>query len=98
MRLAIIAFAAATCIGTALPAAAQSFEVGPGGVGVDLRSERHRDRDWEGERWGRERGMERRRASRDWDETGSVGRCREVTIRERNEDGDMITRTRRSCR
>jgi hypothetical protein len=92
MRVAFLALVAATCIGTALPAAAQSIEVGPGGVGVDLRGPRARDYDRD-----EYRRVERRR-SRDWDETGSVGRCREVTVRERNEYGDRVTRTRRDCR
>jgi hypothetical protein len=65
---------------------AQTLEVGPGGVGVDLRGPHQRERD-----------RERRRAMRHWDETGSVG-CREVTIRERNEYGERVTRTRRECR
>ncbi len=92
MRVAFLALVAATCIGTALPAAAQSIEVGPGGVGVDLRGPRARDYDRD-----EYRRVERRR-SRDWDETGSVGRCREVPVRERNEYGDRDTRTRRDCR
>ncbi|MGA0595100.1 hypothetical protein [Enterovirga sp. CN4-39] len=93
MRFTVIALAAATCIGTALPAAAQSIEVGPRGVGVDLRSPGQRERDWERDQWRRERARERRR----WDETGSVRGCREVTVRERNEYGDRVTRTRREC-
>ena len=98
MRITLLALVAATCLGTALPVAAQTFEVGPGGVGVDLRSPRQRDRDFERDEWRRDRAVERRRAARSWDETGSVGRCREVTIRERNEYGDRVTRTRRDCR
>lgn len=94
MRVTLVALAAATFIGTALPVAAQSIEVGPGGVGVDLRGPRARERDWER----REMRREERRAGRYYDETGSVGRCREVTIRERNEYGDRVTRTRRECR
>ena len=94
MRVTLLALAAATCLGTALPAAAQTFEVGPGGVGVDLRSPRQRERDFER----REMRREERRGGRYYDETGSVGRCREVTVRERNEYGDRVTRTRRECR
>ncbi len=93
MRVTLLALAAATCIGTALPAAAQSIEVGPGGIGVDIRGPRARDRDYDRDDYRR---VERRRG-RDWDETGSVGRCREVTVRERNEYGDRVTRTRREC-
>ncbi|MBM0207579.1 DUF1206 domain-containing protein [Micromonospora sp. STR1s_5] len=44
MRITLLALAAATCIGTALPVAAQSIEVGPGGFGVDLRGPRARER------------------------------------------------------
>jgi hypothetical protein len=33
----------------------------------------------------------------DYDRTGSIG-CRTVTIRERNEDGDMITKRIERCR
>ena len=95
MRLTIMAIMAATCIATTVPAAAQTFEVGPGGVGVDIRGPRARDRDWDRDD---HRRVERRRAARNWDETGSVGRCREVTVRERNEYGERITRTRRECR
>ncbi|MDB5511741.1 MAG: hypothetical protein JWR08_1224 [Enterovirga sp.] len=81
------------------PAAAQTVEIGPGGgVGLDLRSPRQRDRDELREEARRERQYERRRARRDDDlATGTVG-CREVTIRERDEDGDTVTRTRRDCR
>ena len=94
MRVTLLALAAATCIATALPAAAQTFEVGPGGIGVDVRGPRARDRDWDRDDYRR---VERRRA-RSWDETGSVGRCREVTIRERDEVGYRVTRSRRDCR
>jgi hypothetical protein len=95
MRVTILAIAAAACIGAAIPATAQSIDVGPGGVGVDLRSPRQRERDWDREEARRDRARERRR----WDETGSTrGDCREVTIRERNDYGEMVTRTRRDCR
>ena len=94
MRMTLFALAAAACIGAAVPASAQSIEVGPGGVGVDIRGPRARDRDYDREEIRR---TERRRG-RDWDETGSAGRCREVTIRERNEYGERVTRTRRDCR
>ena len=94
MRSVLLAIAAAAAIGAAIPASAQTVEVGPGGVGVDLRSPRQRERDWER----REIRREERRANRYYDETGSVGGCREVTVRERNEYGDRITRTRRDCR
>jgi len=97
MRISLLALVAATCIGSAVPAAAQSIEVGPGGVGVDIRGPRARDRDFERDEYRRDRSVERRRG-RDRDETGSAGRCREVTIRERNEYGDRVTRTRRECR
>lgn len=95
MRAAIIAIAAAACLTTALPASAQTVEVGPGGVGVDLRSPRQRERDWERDQYRQDRSAERRRDR--WDETGSIG-CREVTVRERNDYGERVTRTRRECR
>jgi hypothetical protein len=98
MRLTIMALMAATCIAATVPASAQTFQVGPGGIGVDVRSPAQRQRDLEREELRRERAVERRRGARDWDETGSVGRCREVTVRERNEYGERITRTRRECR
>lgn len=100
MRTTALAFAAAAILGGSLisiPARAQTVEVGPGGVGVDLRSPRQRERDYVRE----EERRDRRRAMRDQDEmsTGSVrGGCREVTIRERNDYGEMVTRTRRECR
>lgn len=94
MRTAFLAIAAAACLATALPASAQTFEVGPGGVGVDLRSPRQRERDFEREEYRRDRERERRRDR--WDESSAD--CREVTIRERNEYGERVTRTRRDCR
>lgn len=89
----------ATFVG-APPAVAQTVEIGPrGGVGVDLRNPRQRDRDEVREEARRERDSDRRRARRDDDvATGAVGGCREVTIRERNDYGETVTRTRRDCR
>ena len=96
MKLATIAFlAAALAGGTAVEA--QTFEVGPGGVGVDLRSPRQREREIERAEERRERFRERRRAER-YEDDRPRGGCREVTVRERNDYGEMVTRTRRTCR
>ena len=94
-NITIPLFAALLIGGSALPAASQMVEVWPGGVGVDLRSPRQRERDIERRDFERERRADRRRG---WDETGSASRCREVTVTERNEYGDRVTRTRRDCR
>ena len=99
MRTAALLVTAATILGASFASVpssiAQTIEVGPGGVGVDIRSPRQRERDWERA----EARRDRWRAERRYDDvtTGSVG-CREVTIRERDEDGVMTTRRRRDCR
>jgi hypothetical protein len=95
MRFIAIAIVAASLAG-GTAAQAQTVEVGPGGVGLDLRSPRQRERDFEREQDRREEYRERRRAERDYDRRR--GGCREVTIRERNDYGEMVTRTRRECR
>jgi hypothetical protein len=50
----------------------------------------------------RERVIERRRIERrGYDDdlvTGSTGRCKTVTVRERDENGDLVTRSVRRCR
>lgn len=104
MKALNLAVAAMTALGsvalTQAPAMAQSLQVGPGGVGVDLRPPGERRRDMERERAMRERDMERRderrmrRARRDDDRGG----CREVTVRERGPRGEMVTRSTRECR
>lgn len=109
MRLTAIGLAAAVLLGatsvSAPPAAAQSIEVGPGGgIGVDLRSNRQRERDFQREEARRDRDIERRRADRrdrDYGDvtTSSTRRgCREVTVRERNAYGEVETRRTRDCR
>jgi len=86
MRLALIGLAAATVIGTALPAAAQGvgIEVGTPGVGVRIgdpdrhyyREHRYRDRD------------------RYYDNRGD---CRTVTVRRERDDGTVVVRKQRRC-
>lgn len=75
MRRAIWTMAAAALLsGVALNApiaTAQTVEVGPGGVGVDLRSPRQRDRDVQREESRRDRDYDRRRAYRDGDRSAS---------------------------
>ncbi|MDB5511204.1 MAG: hypothetical protein JWR08_687 [Enterovirga sp.] len=103
MKSLNLALAAAMALGsvalTQAPAVAQSLQVGPGGVGVDLRPPGERRLDRERERAMREREMDRRddrsmrRARRD-DDRG----CREVTVRERGPRGEMVTRRTRDCR
>ena len=89
-QIACAVLTAAMLIGGSA-AQAQTVEVGPGGVGVDLRGPRARDRDFERE----DRFRERRRADRDYGRGG--GDCREVTVTRRNEYGERVTRTRREC-
>jgi hypothetical protein len=86
--------AAATLIGTGLVAATPTLAqvelgIGPSGPSVRIgRDDPYRER----------RYIERRRYDRDVMSTGSVGRCRTVTIREEDEDGDIVTRRVRRCR
>jgi hypothetical protein len=91
----ILAFAlAATTTFGASAVSAQSIDLGPGGPSVDLRSDRARERD-------RDRREMRRDQERDRDrEVSRRGdtRCREVTIRERDQYGNTETRRREDCR
>lgn len=99
LKTTAIALAAATLIGT-VPVAAQTIDLGRNGPSIDLRSDRQRERDFQREENRRDRERDRR-AERRYDRdasTGSVGRCREVTIRERDDFGRMRTRTREECR
>lgn len=90
-RTLAFALAAATILG-ASAVSAQTIDLGPGGPSVDMRSDRARERDFRRE-------QDRREMRRDRDiSTGSVGRCREVTIRERDEYGNVETRRRQDCR
>lgn len=93
IRATILALTTATML-AATGASAQQVQI-PGGPSVDFRSERQRDRDFERERMRRD--GDYRRGDRDYT-TGSTGRCREVTIRERDDYGRMTTRTREECR
>lgn len=98
MRFAAFAFLAATIAG-ATAVQAQTLEVGPGGVGVDLRGPR--ERVIERDEYPRDGYRERRRRERfrDREELRAGGRgCREITVRSRNEYGERVTRTRRECR
>lgn len=106
MRRVTLALAAAAVIGgigaSAPGAVAQVVDFGQGGIGLDLRSSRQRQRDVEREDARREferddyeRRREARRRARYEEEYGS--RCREVTVRERNAYGEIETRRSRDC-
>ena len=96
LRATALAFAAATLL-TATGASAQSIDFGGrGGPSIDLRSGGQRERDFRREERFREREMERR-AMRRAERRGGGG-CREITIRERDAYGRMVTRTREECR
>ena len=95
LRATALAVAAAAMLGTSA-VSAQTIDLGGrGGPSIDLRSDRQRERDYRRDQVRRDydRGYDRRDLS-----TGSVrGGCREVTIRERDDYGRMVTRTRRDC-
>lgn len=97
LRATALAIAAAAMLGTS-GVSAQVIDLGRGGPQIDLRSERQRDRDYQREQYGRERGYDGRAGQHDRRDlsTGSVG-CREVTVRERDDHGQMVTRTTRRC-
>ena len=97
-RATALAFAAAAIIGTT-GVQAQTVDIGPGGPSIDLRSSRQRDRDFQRDEVRRDRDYDRRSSRGDRDvSTGSVGRCREVTVRERDDEGRTVTRQTRDCR
>lgn len=96
LRAMTLALAAATMIGSSA-VQAQSIDLGPGGPSIDLRNQHQRERDFEREDMRRDRERERRRAEREGD-YGRGGRCREITVRERDDDGRMVTRRTRECR
>jgi|1185.fasta_scaffold230116_1 hypothetical protein len=75
----------------ASPSSAQ-VQMGIGPDGPRVRVGPDADRRYE------HRYIEHRRFDDDRLTTGSVGRCRTVTIREEDEDGDMVTRRIRRCR
>lgn len=105
LRATALALAAATIIGSA-PLSAQTIDLGGrGGPSIDLRSERQKDRDFRREQAARDREFDRREEERDRRRaarrdrdlaTGSTG-CREITVRERDDFGRTVTRTRREC-
>jgi Ni/Co efflux regulator RcnB len=88
-----IALTAATLVGGSAAVSAQSLDIGPGGPRIDLRSDRERAREREFRREERERERDRR-SYRDRGE----GRCREVTVRERDSYGNVEVTRRRECR
>ena len=96
MRFGAIALVAASLL-SASAVQAQTLQLGPGGVGVDMRSPRQRERDALREEERRERFRDRRRAERDFYRERERD-CREVTVTRRNEYGERVTRTRRECR
>jgi hypothetical protein len=75
----------------ASPSSAQ-VQMGIGPHGPSVRVGPDSDRRYE------RRYIERRRFHDDRLTTGSVGRCKTVTIREEDDDGDMVTRRIRRCR
>lgn len=92
-----MALAAAAMLGTTA-VSAQTIDFGRGGPSLDLRSNKQRERDYQRDEYRRDqlrsdRGYDRRDLS-----TGSVRNgCREVTVRERDDYGNTVTRTRRDC-
>ncbi|MDB5590386.1 hypothetical protein [Enterovirga sp.] len=98
LRATALAVAAAAMLGTSA-ASAQVIDLGRGGPQIDLRSDRQRDRerDWRRDHHRYDRDGDRgSRYDRRGLTTGSVG-CREVTVRERDDYGRMVTRTTRRC-
>jgi hypothetical protein len=103
MRKALL-ITAATIMGgmmlSAAPSQAQprvELGFGPNGPTVDINRRDH-------DRWDRRdhnRWKRHHRYSRDYDDdmtTGSVDRCRTIIVRERQPDGDRITKRIRRCR
>jgi hypothetical protein len=86
---------AITLIGTTA-ASAQSIDIGPRGIGVDVdgsdRRIERRERRWDGDR---EDSVIIRR-DRDVRTTGSV-RCRTTIVRRENRFGEVVTRRIREC-
>jgi hypothetical protein len=103
LKASTLALIAATIIGSSA-VQAQTIQLGPSGPAVDLRSERQRDRDMQREEMRREREMDRRRADRELNRrdrdmsTGSTSRCRTITVRERDDNGRMVSRRTEECR
>lgn len=97
LRATALAFAAAAMLGSGV-ASAQTIDLGRGGPSIDRRSDRQRERDFERRQMRRDGEYGRRGYDRNNLTTGSVrGGCREVTIRERDDFGRTVTRTRRDC-
>ena len=97
LRATALVFAAAAMLGTTA-ASAQTIDLGRGGPSIDLRSDRQRERDYERRELRRESEYDRRGYDRrDFSTGNGRGGCREVTIRERDDYGRTVTRTRRDC-
>jgi hypothetical protein len=97
MKLIVTSLAASIILG-ATAVSAQTFQLGPNGPSIDLRSPEQRERE---ELRERRRDREERRTRRDWDRdtTGSIGRdCETVIVRERNRFGELETTRERRCR
>lgn len=97
LKTTAIALATVAMLGTTA-VSAQTIDLGRGAPSIDLRSNKQRERDYQRDNYRREqtrsdRGYDRRDLS-----TGSVRNgCREVTVRERDDYGNTVTRTRRDC-
>ena len=97
LRATALAFAAAAMLGTT-GVSAQTIDFGRGGPSVDLRSDRQRERDFQRRQLRRDAEYGRGRYDRDDLSTGSVrGGCRQITVREQDDYGRTVTRTRRDC-
>lgn len=97
LKGAVLVLATVTMLGSA-GVSAQTIDLGGrGGPSIDLRNEGQRERDLRREERARDRAAERRARDRDG-ATGSVGRCRQVTVRERDDMGRTVTRRTEECR
>ena len=92
-QFAFAVLAMATIGVTAVPA--QTVDFGPGGPSVDLRSRGQRERDLDREEIRREQRRRDRQEDR-YSDRGGPG-CRTVTVREQDDYGRTVTRTRREC-
>jgi Ni/Co efflux regulator RcnB len=95
VRATALVVAAAAMLGTSA-VSAQVVDLGRGGPTIDLRSDRQRERDYQRREMRRDAEYGRSRYDRRDLSTGSVG-CRTVTIRERDEYGNSVTRRRSDC-
>ena len=92
-QLAFAVLATATIGATAAPAQTVDFG-GGGGPSSDLRARGQRERDYQREEVRRNRDYDRR-GDRYTDRSGPG--CRTVTVREQDDYGRTVTRTRREC-